>query len=80
MVNGWLFVIDGQVVKAGQKIKTFRGETLKFAGVSKAPGGGSSGKVIVNPLRKRRDGWFNEQEYYPSVFNGALVQDAAGVL
>lgn len=72
MVKGWTLVINGKRIKPGQKVKTFRGETVKYLGVSKARDidGPSSGKVLVD------DGWgCREHEYYPGVLNGELVQE-----
>lgn len=65
--SGPSFYIKGKLVKHGQRIKDFRGDTAVFLRVSRAPEPGKSGKVLVD------DGWgSHEHEFYPSVFNGEI--------
>lgn len=60
-------------VQQGDKIVDFRGETWEFIYVSKLPGGGSSGKIVVTS--KRLTG--STREFYPSVFDLYITKKGA---
>lgn len=51
----------GEEIEEGALIKTFRDEPVRFLHITRLPGGGSGGKVLL----QRQDG--APHEYYPSV-------------
>lgn len=67
-------VVDesGKEIKTGDEIADFRGEKWIFDCISKAPGGGSTGKISVKHPNGGRDDW--GREFYPSVFDFEIVK------
>lgn len=67
-------VVDesGKEIKKGDEITDFRGAKWIFDGITKAPGGGSSGKINAKQSHGGKDDW--EQEFYPSVFDFKIVK------
>lgn len=64
-------VVDktGKEIKEGDEIVDFRGDKSIFRGITKVPGGASTGKIATqNP----GSDW--SQEYYPQVFNLKIVK------
>lgn len=73
-------LFGGVAIDPGFELKSFRGETWTFRSVTRLPGGGSTGKVLVDrPCgHEREDGecldafWcrgVESHEFFPSVFD-----------
>jgi hypothetical protein len=75
------FAVDektGERVNVGDKVTTFRGEELEFAGISQYPTYGKSGKILVKDPAIAEGDHFRTQEYYPSVINVKLDRERKG--
>ncbi len=70
--EGFVARIGDRVLKRGDKVKDFRGETDTFLYVSRGPEPGRSAKVVVKTPGK--NGW--EREFYAEVFD--IVVTPAG--